>query len=327
MTTVAGCYIFVALTLPFECALRATQQTHYPLFASIFAFSSNTFLNFVFIFGHLGVPAMGIRGAALATVISRGVQMLIIYLIVFARKNIISDNFLRFFGWKKGFVGRIVKNSIPTTLNESLWGLGTAMYVAAYARIGITEYATVQAATTIQNIVSMAAFSMGDAVLILVGQRLGRGLLEEAFGLAKRLVKIALMIGILFGLLLIAIAKPMVSLFNFTPEGSHLAFLILVVMGGSLWLVVVNAVNITGTLRCGGDTRFAMFSEVGAVWLIGVPMAFLSSLVFQWPVYFCVLAVKSEEVVKGIFLTVRFFSGKWVRNVIDDLKIKGDSSK
>ena len=85
-----------------------------------------------------------------------------------------------------------------------------------------------------------------------------------------------------------------------------------------MWLTVYNAVNITGVLRCGGDTRFAMLAEVLAVWCIGVPMAFLTALVFQWPIYFAVLAVKMEEVAKGIVLTKRFFSKKWARNVISD---------
>ena len=314
------CFLFTAVAVPFETALRATQQTHIPLFVSIAAFSLNTFLNYVFIFGHFGAPRLEVTGAALATSIARGVQVLAIIFVVFVRKNKIAGRFSRFFGWSGDFIRRVVKNSLPTTCNEMLWALGFSMYVAAFARIGDTEYAAVQASNTIQNLLQMAGFSIGDALLILVGQRLGEGKLDEAYGLAKRLLRIAVIVGIVFGGLLILIAKPLLTLFAFTPEGSRYAFFILIVYGATMALTLYNGINITGVLRCGGDTRFAMFIDVGSVWCIGVPLAFLSALVFHWPIYFCVLAVKVEEMIKCGILTYRFRSKKWVRNVIHGIE-------
>ncbi|MBR6443999.1 MAG: MATE family efflux transporter [Firmicutes bacterium] len=316
----APCFLFTAIAVPFETALRATQQTHIPLFVSIAAFSLNTFLNYVFIFGNFGAPRLEVTGAALATSIARGVQVLAIIFVVFVRKNKIAGRLSGFFGWGRDFIRRVVKNSLPTTCNEMLWALGFSMYVAAFARIGDTEYAAVQASNTIQNLLQMAGFSIGDALLILVGQRLGEGKLDEAYGLAKRLLRIAIIVGIVFGGLLILIAKPILTLFAFTPEGSRYAFFILIVYGATMALTLYNGINITGVLRCGGDTRFAMFIDVGSVWCIGVPLAFLSALVFHWPIYFCVLAVKVEEMVKCGILTYRFRSKKWVRNVIHGIE-------
>ena len=86
-----------------------------------------------------------------------------------------------------------------------------------------------------------------------------------------------------------------------------------------LWLEVYNGILVTGILRCGGDTRFAAIADVATVWIIGVPAAFITSLYLGWPIYLAVMAVRCEAVVKGILVTVRFFSKKWVRNVIDGL--------
>lgn len=313
------CFLCTAICVPFETALRATQQTHIPLFVSIAVFSTNTFLNYVFIFGSFGAPRMGVAGAALATTIARVVQLIAILCVVFVRKNKIAGRLSEYFGWHKEFVVRVVKNSIPTTFNEMLWALGFSMYVAAFARIGATEYAAVQASNTIQNLLQMAGFSIGDALLILVGQRLGEGKLDEAYGLAKRLLRIAVFVGLAFGGLLILVAKPLLGLFAFTPEGNRYAFFILIVYGATMVFTLYNGINVTGVLRCGGDTRFAMFIDVGSVWCIGVPLAFLSALVFHWPIYFCVLAVKIEEMTKCGILTWRFLSRKWVRNVIHDI--------
>ncbi len=201
-----------------------------------------------------------------------------------------------------------------------MWGLGTALYIAAFARIGVTEGAAVQACNTINNLFIMAAFSVGDAALILVGQKLGEGKPELAFRLAKKLVCIGLIIGVCAGAILILLGKPLLSLFDFTDRGEHYAFLILIVYGCTMWMSIYNAVNITGVLRCGGDTRFAMLAEVLTVWCIGVPVAFLTSLVFHLPIYLAVLAVRTEDVVKGIVVTRRFFSRKWVKNVIHEIE-------
>lgn len=314
----APAFLFTAVTVPFTSALRATQQTRLPLYISGAAFLTNTFLNYLLIFGSWGAPKLGVAGAALATMIARGLEMSLILYMVFGRKNKLCGPIREFFSYTKSSAVKIVKNAVPTTINEAMWGLGTSLYVAAFARIGVTEGAAVQACSTINNLFIMAAFSIGDATLILVGQKLGEGKLDYAYQLAKKMVKIGLVIGLAAGGLLIVFGKPLLSLFEFTDRGAHFALLILIVYGCTMWLTVYNAVNVTGVLRCGGDTRFAMLAEVLAVWCVGVPVAFLTALVLQWPIYFAVLAVKLEDVVKGIAVTKRFFSKKWVKNVISE---------
>lgn len=317
--TGAPCFLFLAITQPFTVALRATQQTKLPLYASVTALVLNTFLNYVLIFGKFGAPALGVQGAALATSIARFVEMSIILFIVFGRKNIVAGKLSEYFSYGKELAMRIVKNALPTTINETMWGLGTSLYVAAFARIGITAGAAIQACNTISNMFSLAAFSVGDAVLILVGQKLGEGKPELAYEMSKKMVVAGLIIGAIAGVGLIAAGEPLLSLFEFTEEGADAAMKILIIYGALMWLNLYNGIHITGTLRCGGDTRFAMFTEVGTVWLIGVPAAFITSLYFGWPVYFALLAVKSEELVKGIILTKRYLSKKWLNNVIKDI--------
>ena len=312
-------FLMLAVTQPFTVALRATQQSVLPLIASVIALATNTFLNWVFIFGKLGMPALGVEGAALATAIARLFEMLIILFEVFVLKNKIAGRFREFFGYSREIAFKIVKNALPTTTNETLWGIGTSLYIAAFSRIGIAEGAAIQACNTINNMFAMAAFSIGDAILILVGQKLGEGKTELAYNMSKKMVKMGLVIGILFGVGVIMAGEPLLSLFKFSEEGADYALKILIIYGATMWLTVYNAMHVTGTLRCGGDTKFAMITETSTVWLIGVPMAFITSLYFQFPIYLAVLAVKMEEAVKGIFLTKRYFSRKWLKNVINEI--------
>ena len=316
----APTFLMLAVTQPFTIALRATQQTRLPLYASAVALATNTILNYIMIFGKLGFPALGVDGAALATSIARLLEMGLILFVVFGRKNIIAGKLSEFFSYSKDMARRICRNGLPTTANETLWGLGTSLYVAAFARIGITEGAAIQACNTVNNLFSLAAFSVGDAILILVGQKLGEGKTDLAYAMSKKMLVIGLVIGVVLGGSVILMGEPILSLFDFTPAGLVYAKKILIVYGASLWLSLYNAMHITGTLRGGGDTRFAMFTETGTVWLIGVPLAFFVSLYLQWPIYIAVLMVKSEEVVKGIILTKRYFSKKWLKNVIENIE-------
>lgn len=224
-----------------------------------------------------------------------------------------------FFGFGKDLAVRVVRNALPTTINETMWGLGTSLYIAAFARISITAGAAVQACNTINSLFSMVAFSIGDAVLILVGQKLGENKRDEAYEMAKKMTTLAIAVGVVLGGLTIVFGKPILSLFDFSEEGAADAWKILIVYAATLFLDVYNGTVVTGVLRCGGDTRFAMLTEVGTVWLIGVPLAFITSLVLKWPIFLAVLAVKAEGFVKCVFLTLRFKSRKWLNNVIGGL--------
>ncbi len=317
--TGAFTFLLTPITQTLTVVLRATQQTHLPLISSVSGLCTNTFMNYCLIYGHFGLPRMGVQGAALATVIARLVELALILYFVFGRDNIVKGPLKEFFGFGKELASRIFENALPTTINETMWGLGTSLYIAAFARISITAGAAVQACNTINSLFSMAAFSVGDAVLILVGQKLGEEKKQEAYEMARRLLALGLAVGILLGGLTIMFGRPILGLFDFTDEGQSLAWKILIVYAATLWMEVYNAVLVTGALRCGGDTKFAMFTEAGAVWLIGVPVAFITSLFLKWPIYVAVMCVKLEGVVKGIILTLRFKSRKWLNTVITGL--------
>lgn len=309
-------FLTLAITVPFTAALRSTQQTHVPLYISLVVFSTNTILNYLLIFGKLGLPAMGVVGAATATLIARSLELVLVLYVIFGRRNILAGKISAYFTWQKTLVTRVMTSALPVTVNETMWSLGMATYNAFYGRTGITEFASVQASSTIHGLFILGIFSLGDALLILVGQRLGRGELDYAFALTKRLLGLGVKFGLLSGLILVLSARGIVSLFNFSAQGQDYTVFILTIFGSLMWLKVYNGLNIIGTFRCGGDTKYAMMLEVGSVWLIGVPLVFIGVFYLQLPVYFVVLMAQAEEVVKGLFSYQRVRSKKWLNNLI-----------
>ena len=161
-------------------------------------------------------------------------------------------------------------------------------------------------------------------MMILVGQDLGRRKFERAYHLAKEIIKVSLVVAAVAGALLFVTAGPISNMFNFTEEGHLILRKILMIYSFTLILKLYDGIHITGTLRAGGDTRFAMFSELGTMWLVGVPLVFLGALYLGWPVHWVVLLSAMEEVVKALILTWRFLSKKWVNNVIRGIEAVED---
>jgi Na+-driven multidrug efflux pump len=282
-------------------------------------FSTNTLLAYLLIFGKFGLPAMGVMGAATAILTARSLELTLVLFVIFGRKNILAGPIKEFFAWRRVLVARVLASALPVTVNETMWSLGMATYNAFYGRMGVTEYAAIQASNTINQLFILAIFSLGDALLILVGQRIGRGEMDYAFALAKRLLGIGIRIGLLSGGLLFITSRFIVYLFNFTDEGRYYMLWILAIYGCMMWLKIYNGLNIVGTFRCGGDTKFALLLEVGCVWGIGVPLVFFGVFFTDLPVYLIVMMAQAEEFGKSLFCRHRFYSKRWLNNLIHDI--------
>ena len=312
-------FLLLAFNSPMEMAFKATQQVKLPRIISIVVFSSNTIINYILIFGKLGFPALGVAGAAIGTISARMLEFALNLLFAIRPGNEFRGSFSSYLGWNPELVRRVLKNAAPTTVNEFFWSLGQSMYVAAFTRIGTTAYAAYQAASAVANIFFFASFSVGDAALILVGEKLGEGSVGYAKKLASHMIKVSVMVGAVVGLLTIAFAKPFTGLFNLSEEGHRYMFYIMIVLGLTTAIDQFNGTMVTGILRGGGDTKFAMYSEVSTVWLIAVPLAFLSALVWHLPIHLALLAIRFEAVIKAVILYLRYKSGKWANVVISGI--------
>ena len=312
-------FLLLAFSAPMEMAFKATQQVRIPLVVSTVVFSSNTLINYILIFGKLGLPALGVAGAAIGTISARTLEFALNSYFAFRESNEFRGRISSYFGWDPELVRRIIKNATPTTINEFFWSLGQSMYVAAYNRIGTTAYAAYQAANSIFNIFNFASFSIGDAALILVGEKLGEGDISYSKKLAAHLAKVSVYVGLALGLVTVVFAKPLSGIFRLSADGKTYMFYILLVFGITMFIDLYNGMMVTGILRAGGDTRFVMFTECGTIWLVAVPLAFLAALVWHLPIHLALLATRVESVVKAVILTKRYLTYKWANTVIKEL--------
>jgi putative MATE family efflux protein len=273
-------------------------------------------LNYCLIFGHFGLPRMEVRGAALATVISRIVELGATLYFVYGRHNPIAGKLSENFAFDRAFLKRVLSNTAATTSNETLWSAGMAAQNAAYGRMGVTAFAAYKAASSISEFFLMACFATSSAALVLLGEQLGKGNFDYAKALATKLLRVGLAFSVFMAALMYICRAPFVGLFELTPQARGWTNQILLFTALCQPLQNHNAFQVCGTMRGGGDARFAAICEIATVWLIRVPLAFLGALVFRLSIPMVVLLCEAESAIKAVLLYARYRSGKWIKNMI-----------
>lgn len=314
------CYVPTAVSVIFGIILRSTRQMRVPIAVSVSALAFKTLLAYALIFGKFGLPALGIMGAAIATVIARCLECAAIVTLSYRLHLPVAARLDELKLPDRAFLGTFVRTMLPVVLGEIFWSLGITTYNAIYARIGTESIAAVNIAGTIEGIAMVPFLGLGNACAIILGNRIGAGLTQDAATYARRFLTIAVAGGLIAGALIATISGSILDLYRISPEAQDYGRKVLLVMAAVLGLKAANLVIIVGILRSGGDTRFGLFNDIGPMWVLGVPMALLGAFVLHLPVYWVALMVMmSDEATKFVIGMWRVMSGQWINNVVRTL--------
>ncbi|MEM5775675.1 MAG: MATE family efflux transporter, partial [Anaerolineaceae bacterium] len=317
-------YPFWVVSYVFAMIHRSTRNVKLPIYVSILALGLKTTLNFLLIDGHLGFPALGVQGAAIATMISRTIEFTLIILFTYRGKTPLAATFSQFFQIDFSFLKRFFKTTLPVVLNETLWSLGITTYSAIYAHIGTESIAAYNISHTIDNLMFVLFMGVGNACAIMVGNTIGAGNEKLADMYAKRSLLVAVGTGVLVGLFQISIARGLLGLYNISDVSKTFAVSILTISGLALWVKGTNMIIFVGILRSGGDTRYGLLLELFSMWGIGVPLALLGSFVFHLPVHYVYLLALSDELVKASIGMRRVFSRRWINNLVQGFDLPAE---
>ncbi len=312
-------YFITAISFAYSFTLRSIGQAKLPMVVSVVSLIANTILNYVLIFGELGFPVLGIEGAALATLISRGLEATFLIGFIYIQKMDIAGKVTEMLSIPKELAKRYFQTGLPVILNEGFWAMGMTMYSISYARISTEAIASVQIANTVQSIFMVVAFGLGNACAIMLGNSIGANKNDEAINYAIRFSIIGSLLGVFLGVLLYVSAPFILSFYNISQSVYDNAKNILMIIAFFLSFKIFNTILIIGILRSGGDTKYSLVLEMCCVWIIGVPLAFFGAHVLKLPVYWVVAMVSCEEIIKAIFGIPRVTSKKWVKNVVESI--------
>lgn len=313
---IALIYPLIGLGYSFNMQLRAIGKNQYSLYSTIIGLCINLVGNYLFINGNLGFPAMGVVGAAIATVIARIVSVFYLIYIIYKNKLPMAGNFQELFKLSWSFIAKALKISLPVFGHEIMWVTGVSMYVIIYGRIGTEATAAIQVVKSISNLVFTLVFGLSSGTAAIIGQEIGAGSEENAYKYGVELLKISLVIGTAVALFVYAICPVVLILMKVDSAIYPLARQIVFSEGILIIIKTTGTLFIVGVLRAGGDTLWTMFADLIPLWTFAIPLTYIAGLKFGLPVALVYLCSGSDELLKMPFCIQRLKSRKWINNLV-----------
>ncbi len=307
-------YLLTGFSQTYLCVLKSVERAKTSTLISCTALFLNVFLNAVFIFGLFHAPKLGILGVALATVIARVVEILLCFADFF-RGRIFKPELSVMFGRHTLLLQDFLKYSIPALLNDCIWTFAFSTYSIILGHMNSDMVAAASVATTIRDLLSVVCFGIGSAGTVLLGKSLGEKRMDKAKADASSLCRCTFAVSVLTAIVIILFRKPVISVFDLTPLArDYLNFMLLV---SSYYVIgqAINTLTIAGIFRAGGNSRFGLICDIIVMWVIAVPLGFISAFVLHLPpkaVYFILCL---DEFWKIPVVWRYYKSEKWLNNI------------
>ena len=309
------CYYLNGFALTSSLMLRSVGKANIPLISSCCSFFINIFFNWVFIFGKLGAPQMGVNGAALGTLLARIVEFTVIMgFMLFKDTNIglrITDLSMPV----KDLLPEYIRISIPVLVSDTLLGLGNSAVAVVMGHIGASFVAANSITTVVMSLATVVIQGISQASCTITGITLGRGDVDKARQQGYTFAALGFLIGGAGCLLVLVLSKMIVGFYKIEPETADLATDLMHAVALVIWFQAANSILTKGTLRGGGDTKFLMVADIIFLWVCSIPLGALTGLVLKWPGFYVYIMLRIDQFIKCIVCIIRLHSGKWIKKI------------
>ena len=315
---VAISYPLTAITNCYVSLLRAVNMVKAPVVITIISIGVNIILNYTFIFGHFGAPALGVQGAAIATVTARVIECLSILGVVYITKSPAAARIKEMICFDKECIKVYFKTVSPVIANEFMWGLGVSLYSLVYGRMGDEAVAAITITQNVEQIYVVIFQGLSSATAVILGNELGANKLEKADRYAKYFVMLQFVLTVVLGIICFMIKQPLITMFSVEDNIAVDISRCLIVFIAYLPFRMFNLINIVGILRSGGDTTASLLLDITGVWCVGIPMAFIGGMILGLPIYWVYAMVTFEEAYKFVLGMKRYKQKKWCKNIVQN---------
>lgn len=311
----------VCLSYPFFCvtnillsALRGVETVRIGFIISLSTLVINVTLNYVLIFGHFGAPAMGVAGAAAATLISRVTETVIAVVYTRFADRKIGLRLCDFFRTDRALLREYLKIGSPVLLSNATWGLAMAVQTAILGHMGSTAISANSIATTVFQILTVIVYGSGSAAGVLISKTIGEGESALARAYARTLQILFLLIGAATGLLLFVCRGAVVAFYEVSPESKAMTLQFLAVLSVTVVGTAYQMPVLTGIVRGGGDTRFVLINDMIFMWGIVLPLSAAAAFWLRLPPLAVFVCLKSDQIIKCAVAFVKVNRGRWIRD-------------
>ena len=309
-------FFFLGSSLVSTIVLRSVGQVKLPLFVSIGAFSINLAANYLLIFGKLGLPKMGVAGAALGTLFARVFEAVVIcgYLLIFDKK--ISFRIKHFFMSTRSLISEYFRISIPVLISDGILAIGSNTVAMVIGHLGGT-FTSANAITAVtQQLSSVVITGVSQAGAIVTGQTLGEGDKEKAMAQGYLFMGLGFFLGSISALFIILLSNPIIASYkNVSQETVEIARQLMLAISIIIIFQGTNSIMTKGVLRGGGDTKLLMITDNIFLWVLAIPLGLLGGFVLKVPPFWIYIFLKSDQIVKTLYSFLRLRTGKWIKKI------------
>ncbi len=311
-------YVFFGFSATFYLVIRSVEIVKIAVFSNIVALVTNASLNYILIFGHFGFPALGIKGAAIATLIARLIEFLmgVIYMFYIDKKLRIKVK--DFFRIDKLLIGDLLKISSPVVANELMWALGMSMQASLLGKLGTEAVTANSIVSVVQQLSTVAVFGVASAAAVTIGKAIGEGDMQKARDRGHTFKIISILFGVCVTIVILLLRNVAIDFYNVSPAAKELAHQMIYVAAAIGFFVSIAGISIVGILRGGGDTKYSLWIEGLTLWGIAVPCAYFSAYVLKLPIPLVYLIMKIDEPAKDLLCLIRMKGTRWLKNVTRD---------
>ncbi|MBB5225038.1 MATE family efflux transporter [Treponema ruminis] len=307
-------FVILAFSQIYQAVLKSIERVKQVTAITTAALLLNIGLNAVFIFGLFGAPKMGVKGVALATTISRVIELMLC-VVICARVREIHFSVGTLFRKNTILLKDFIKYSVPAIGNEAVWGAGWSMYAVIMGHLGSDLVAANSVVSVVRNLASVLCFGMAYGGAILLGKQIGANQMELAGRNASRLVKSTILAGFV-GAVLLGLCRPILfRIADLNEQASYFLTPLLYINCVSLFGAAINTVLICGVFRAGGDAKWGLILDSLAMWTVSVPIGFVCAFAFHLPPLVVYLILYVDEWEKMIFNVIHYKSKKWMKNI------------
>lgn len=309
-------YVFFSVSQVLVSAQRSVENVRVGMWSSLCGLMVNIALNWALIFGNLGAPRMGARGAALATLAARAAECAVAVACTYGADHKLAVPLADFLRPSGALLRDFCRVAFPVILSGGSWGVAQAVQTGILGHLGSPAIAANAIANSLFQVASVVAFGMASASAVLIGKAVGSGGRERLREYVNSLQLIYLGIGVISGLALFLCKGWVLSLYAVTPEAFAMADRFMAVLSVTIVGTAYQCSCLTGIVRGGGNTRFVFYNDLIFMWGIVLPVSILAAFVWRWSPLYVFICLKSDQVTKCLVAAWQVNSYRWVRKVV-----------
>ena len=315
---VAFTYIMMGVTQAYLYIMRSVERVVVATVVYLLSLICNIIMNAIFIFGLLGLPKMGVAGAALGTLCARILEVVLvaIYARLFNRE--IRLRFKYVLHTDKILFSDFMRYALPVVVNEVLWGLGTAANTAILGHMGSAAVAANSVAQVARQLATVVSFGLSSAAAIYLGKTIGERKFDHARAYAKRFIILSVVMGVIGGGLILIASPVVISFLSLSATARYYLKMMFYVMSYFVIAQAFNTTMVVGIFRSGGDTKFGLIMDVSTMWGCSILLGALAAFVLHWSVPAVYVLLMSDELIKAPITLIRYRSFKWLKDVTRD---------